>query len=117
MAVHNVLSIFKSSVKINLDVVTYFPYVSFTEGAFLPVPQYDSQQRTALSRVIRHAFALSPEVLLSLCSYLLKPNSLTVHGRFYDRYTLVTLPRIVTPYRDSVNGTRARVTYQKLVKR
>jgi hypothetical protein len=32
-------------------------------------------------------------------------------------YTLVTLPRIVTPYRDSVNGTRDRVTYQKLVTR
>ena len=32
-------------------------------------------------------------------------------------YTLVTLPRIVTPYRDSVDGTRGRVTYQKLVTR
>jgi len=32
-------------------------------------------------------------------------------------YTLVTLPRIVTPYRDSVDGNRARVTYQKLVTR
>ena len=31
--------------------------------------------------------------------------------------TLVTLPRIVTPYRNSVDGTRARVTYQKLVTR
>jgi len=31
--------------------------------------------------------------------------------------TLVTLPRIVTPFRDSVDGTRARVTYQKLVTR
>ena len=30
-------------------------------------------------------------------------------------YTLVTLPHIVTPYRDSVDGTRDRVTYQKLV--
>jgi hypothetical protein len=30
---------------------------------------------------------------------------------------LVTLPRIVTPYRDSVDGTRDRVTYQKLVTR
>jgi len=29
--------------------------------------------------------------------------------------TLVTLPRIVTPYRDGVDGIRARVTYQKLV--
>jgi len=32
-------------------------------------------------------------------------------------YTLVTLPRIVTAYRDSVDETRARVTYQKLVTR
>ena len=31
--------------------------------------------------------------------------------------TLVTLPLIVTPYRDSVDGTRVRVTYQKLVTR
>ena len=32
-------------------------------------------------------------------------------------YTLVTLPRIVTPYRDSVDGTRNHVTYQKLITR
>jgi hypothetical protein len=32
-------------------------------------------------------------------------------------YTLVMLPRIVTPYRDSVDETRVRVTYQKLVTR
>ena len=32
-------------------------------------------------------------------------------------YTLVTLPRIASPYRDSVIGTRDRVTYQKLVTR
>jgi hypothetical protein len=32
-------------------------------------------------------------------------------------YTLVMLPCIVTPYHDSVDGTRARVTYQKLVTR
>jgi len=32
-------------------------------------------------------------------------------------YTLVTLPPIVTPYRDGVDGARARVTYQKLVTR
>jgi hypothetical protein len=30
-------------------------------------------------------------------------------------YTLVTLPRIVIQYRDSVDGTRDSVTYQKLV--
>jgi len=32
-------------------------------------------------------------------------------------YTLVTLPRIVTPYRNSVDETRGRVTYQKLATR
>jgi hypothetical protein len=32
-----------------------------------------------------------------------------------DGYTLVTSPRTVTPYRDSVDGTRDHVTYQKLV--
>ena len=32
-------------------------------------------------------------------------------------YTLVTLPRIVTQNRDSVDGSRDRVTYQKLVTR
>jgi hypothetical protein len=37
--------------------------------------------------------------------------------QFKGRYTLVTLPRIVTPYRDSVDGTRDRVTYKKLVTR
>ena len=31
--------------------------------------------------------------------------------------TLVTLPRNVTPYRDSVDVARDRVTYQKLVTR
>jgi hypothetical protein len=36
---------------------------------------------------------------------------------FKGGYTLVTLPRIVTPYSDSVDGTRVRVTYQKLVTR
>jgi hypothetical protein len=36
---------------------------------------------------------------------------------FKGGYTLVTLQRIVTPYRDSVDETRARVTYQKLVTR
>jgi len=32
-------------------------------------------------------------------------------------YTLVMPPRILTPYRDSVEGTCDRVTYQKLVTR
>jgi len=36
---------------------------------------------------------------------------------FKGGYTLVTLPRTVTPYRDSVDGTRDRVTCQKLVTR
>jgi len=36
---------------------------------------------------------------------------------FKGGYTLVTLLRIVTPYRDSVDRTRDHVTYQKLVTR
>lgn len=36
---------------------------------------------------------------------------------FKGAYTLVMLPRIVTPYRDSVDETCAHVTYQKLVTR
>jgi hypothetical protein len=38
-------------------------------------------------------------------------------GTYNAGYTLVTLPRTVTPYRDSVDGTRDHVTYQKLVMR
>jgi len=33
------------------------------------------------------------------------------------RYTLVTLPRNVTPYRDSMDGTCDHVMFQKLVTR
>jgi hypothetical protein len=32
-------------------------------------------------------------------------------------YTLITLPRTETPYRDNVDGTRDHVTYQKFVTR
>jgi len=35
----------------------------------------------------------------------------------YGGYTLVMLPRIVTPYCDGMDKTRARVTYRKLVTR
>jgi hypothetical protein len=38
-------------------------------------------------------------------------------GECKGEYTLVLLTRIVTPYRDSVDGSRDRVTYQKLVTR
>jgi len=42
---------------------------------------------------------------------------IAVVARSKDRYTLVTLPRNVTPYRDSVDGTGDHVTYQELVTR
>jgi len=49
-------------------------------------------------------------------SHTARDSILHYHTLYYkSEYTLVTLPRIVTPYRDSVDGTRARVTYQKLV--
>jgi hypothetical protein len=51
-----------------------------------------------------------------ICFYL--PSKLFWNiSHFKGGYTLVTLPRIVTPYRDNVDETRARVTYQKLVTR
>ena len=52
---------------------------------------------------------------ITIYSFLLQVAGICVC--FYGGYTLVTLPRIVTPYRDSVDGTRDRVTYQKLVTR
>jgi hypothetical protein len=48
--------------------------------------------------------------------HIARDSILHYHTLYYKSgYTLVTLPRIVTPYRDSVDGTRARVTYQKFV--
>jgi hypothetical protein len=40
-----------------------------------------------------------------------------VNGEAKGGYTLVTLPRNVTPYRDNADGTRDHVAYQKLVTR
>jgi hypothetical protein len=49
---------------------------------------------------------------------LFESSGLLNHFQLFNGgYTLVTLPRIVTPYRDSVDGTWARVTYVKLVLR
>jgi hypothetical protein len=56
------------------------------------------------------------EVLSELVSELKKEimcNRLLLKGG----PTPVTLPRIITPYCDSVDGTHARVMYQKLVTR
>jgi len=52
-----------------------------------------------------------------LCQHM--PNYQLLHCcvLFKGGYTLVTLPCIVTPYRDSVDRTRDRVTYQTLVTR
>jgi hypothetical protein len=52
-------------------------------------------------------------IALPLQQWLYKRSSMLRYGG----YTLVTLPRIVTLYRDSVDGTRDRVTYQKFVTR
>jgi hypothetical protein len=48
-------------------------------------------------------------------------KSMMSHGitgleRVKGGYTLATIPRTITPYRDSVEGTRNHVTYQKLDK-
>jgi hypothetical protein len=46
-----------------------------------------------------------------------KTNVTTVSANRKSGSTLVTLLRILTPNRDSVDGSRDRVTYQKLVTR
>ena len=58
------------------------------------------------SWIISHFIALAPRHIFNVLIALFK-----------GRYTLVTLPRIVKPNRDSVDGTRDLVTYQKLVTR
>jgi glycosyltransferase A (GT-A) superfamily protein (DUF2064 family) len=40
---------------------------------------------------------------------------LFIHLTSKGGYTLVTLPRTIPPYHDSVDGTHDQVTYQKLV--
>jgi len=44
--------------------------------------------------------------------YFLQPIPMVARSK--GGYTLVTLPHIATPYRESVDRTRDRVTYQKL---
>jgi hypothetical protein len=51
------------------------------------------------------------------CNVNVVPRGTDLELQVKGGYTLVTLPRIVTPYRDNVDGTRDRVTYEKLVTR
>jgi hypothetical protein len=64
---------------------------------------------------------IDPKCLLDCLTFDDGANRLSANACNYlaykAGYTLVTLPRTVTPYRDSVDGTRHHVTYQKLVKR
>jgi hypothetical protein len=68
-----------------------------------------------LLRFCRHLWNISLMLTRDVlyCVYRMVADMVEIKGGS----TLVTLPRIVTPYRDSVDGTRARVTYQKLVTR
>jgi hypothetical protein len=52
----------------------------------------------------------SPNISVSPVSII--PTSLLIRLHVQAGSTLVTLPRIVTPYRDSVDETRGRVTYK-----
>lgn len=53
VVVHTISPNLNSNVKINLDVVTYLPYISFTDDAVLPSLQYGAQHKTALSCALR----------------------------------------------------------------
>jgi hypothetical protein len=48
---------------------------------------------------------------------LITTRPIPIGAKSKGGYTLVTLPRTVTPYRDSVDGAHDHVTYQKLVTR
>jgi len=81
-----------------------------------------SYSRSSLWTFVKFdAFVLFTDNIVLI--YYREHNSPTFPYIVYDitaykgGYTLVTLPRIVTPYRDLVDETRARVTYQKLVTR
>jgi hypothetical protein len=62
-------------------------------------------------------FLWNPKVNYHVQQNRLLASILSLTNPFKGGYTLVTLPRIVTPYRDSEDGTRGLVTYQKLVMR
>ena len=70
---------------------------------------------TAKSRLGRGTVVWQP--VLRKLPFVYWELSASAFQTHWGGYTLVTLPRIVTPYRDSVDGTRARVTYQTLVMR
>jgi hypothetical protein len=75
-----------------------------TVGSY-PAAGMDVRAQFAVCRVVGSALCNKlityPGVRPAMCARARK-----------GEYTLVTLPRTVTPYRDSVDGTRGHVTYQ-----
>ena len=71
--------------------------------------------RTLVSAVMNLRVPWNAGSFLTSCKPVSCSKRTLHHG--VSKHTLVTLSRTVTPYRDSVEGTRDRVTYQKLVTR
>jgi hypothetical protein len=69
----------------------------------------------AFSSFLPPIFLIFPAI--NFCKCRSKHVLVRKHDEFKGGYTLLTLLRIVTPYRDSVDGTLDRVTCQKLVTR
>jgi len=80
-------------------------FVVYLRGIFVLVVTYGVNQAELSYSCWLHNFEWNFELWLG------------IQWHYKVGYTPVTLPRIVTPYRDSVDGTRDRVTYQKLVTR
>ena len=84
----------------------------FLKSLLPSITKLDDVQRLEL----RIEFLSSVTRRIQISKNLLPPfNSVPTASK--GRYTLVTLPRNVTPYRDSVDGTCDHVKYHKLVTR
>ena len=85
---------------------------SWAVGIYLEVKEVGSScwPLSSMFCWVRSAFRYNSTVACYFFFHLLiRLHSLVLKGG----YTLVTLRRAVTPYRDSVDGTRDHVTYQK----
>jgi hypothetical protein len=81
-------------------------------------PDFSPAERTPVhSPAIIHTQICASVCTRTLCATTTIYDYQNYNTNLKGGYTLVTLPRIATPYRDSVDGTRGRVTYQKLVTR
>jgi hypothetical protein len=82
------------------------------DGNFILAPTTNPYESTILPRTFQYPKQYSLLLQLPRLRLLVRQDKQSKGG-----YTLVTLPRTVTPNPDSVDGARNHVTYQRLVTR